>query len=164
MKRCCLPCLAGLTLSFTAPSEAQTIPPALQGYSIRAEYVELVESRRAGQVRQVWSDQVYISTKGRIFHRHDRRSTRPEGSRSFEAVGDEASGEGREARYRWVGNGLSREWTNRRGIRLQQWIRLMPASGGFTCRMGVDRYPSRGRVSVLSESCTVVPGNILAGR
>jgi hypothetical protein len=159
-----VPYLGGLVLALVlsdAPA-AQTIPSPLLGQSIQAEYVELFESRRAGQIRQAWSDQVYISTKGRIFHRHKRGSTEPEGSRSFEAVGDDdGGGDGRNVPYRWTGSGLSREWVNRRGVQVQQWIQVTPTPNGFACRTGVTRSPGRNRVTVLSESCRIVPGNIL---
>jgi hypothetical protein len=124
--------LGGLVLALVlgnAPA-AQTIPSPLLGQSIQAEYVKLFESRRAGQIRQAWSDQVYISTKGRIFHRHKRGSTQPEGSRSFEAVGDDdGGGDGRNVPYRWTGSGLSREWVNRRGVHSDLWHYTKRGSG-----------------------------------
>jgi hypothetical protein len=154
------------TLGHLQPAASQTLRFAdLEGYSIAADYQEMVTTRRSGSFQQTWSDRIYFSTKGRIFHRFSRQSTRPEYARSRESVSDEeGQGDGHGVSYHWTGSGIAREWTNRRGNRIRQSITITPTSNGYVCQISVERFAGRGTTISLGQTCQVIKGNILAAR
>ena len=137
---------------------------ALEGHSIVVNFQEQVTSRRGKSFQAVWRDRVYFSTKGRIFHRFDRQNQRPDRSRNYELVGDEAGqGDDRRAKFAWTGQGITRQWVNRRGVTLQQTIAITPTGSGYSCQMTVSRSGNRGTSTPLGQTCRVVSGNVLAG-
>lgn len=159
-------CAATLVASGAAWSQTSSFA-GLGGHSISAEYKEEVMTGRAGSFRLVWREQVYFSTKGRIFHRSDRRSSRPDFERQSENISDpDGQGDGREAKFRWVSDGIVREFTTPRGIHIRHSIAISRSGGGFTCRVTIERSASRFTPSAdeLGQSCRVVKGNIIAGR
>lgn len=135
-----------------------------EGYSVVAEYEEEVVTRRRGSFRATWRDRVYFSTKGRIFHRFQRQDSRPNRDRDVENVGDEDGlSEDKKSVFRWSGDGITREWTNNRGIRIRQSIAISRSGDGFACRVSIDRSSIRGSVVPIGRSCRVFKGNVLAG-
>ena len=162
-----LACLLAGLAAIVSPGIALAQSPgmkALEGHSISVDYQEQVTNRRGESWTDVWRDRIYISTKGRIFHRFDRQSPRSDRNRNFETVGDEAGrGDDRRAKFVWTGQGISRQWTNQRGVVLRQTITVMPTGSGHSCHMTVTRSGNRGTVTPLGQTCRVVSGNILAG-
>ena len=135
----------------------------LEGHSIIVDYREQIVTPR-GSFQVTWGDRIYISTKGRIFHRFNTQSTNPNFGGSFETVGDEAGrGDDRRAKFVWTGQGISRQWTNRRGVTLRQTISITPTGSGYSCHMTIDRFGARGMITPLGQTCRVVSGNVLAG-
>jgi hypothetical protein len=154
---------AALCISWDA--SAQVSMQSLYGHSIVAEYSEAVSSRRAGDFTVVWHDRIYISDKGRIFHKFQVNSSRAGRDRDLELVGNEAGiGEGTQAKYRWTGSGFSRSWTNGRGHLLSQTITVSGSPGALSCSMSVQRGGGRGSSFGRGQSCSIVAGNVLAGR
>lgn len=137
---------------------------ALEGHSIISDYHEISETRRFGPIQRQWRDRIYFSSRGRIFHKINvTNSLRPEDfSREF--VSSEAGeSEGRGAPFRWVGDGLTREWTNQRGVRLRQSVTINPAGSSYSCRMTIERSgASSGHTRVTQQSCRVIKGNALS--
>ena len=160
---CLLACLPAATIPSNVIAQSHGMK-ALEGHSIAVDYQEQVTTRRGQVTQETWRDRIYFSTKGRIFHRFDRQSPRPDRSRNFETVGDEAGrGDDRRAKFVWTGQGITRQWTNRRGVTLKQTITITPTSNGYSCHMSVSRSGNRGTITPLGQSCRVVSGNILAG-
>lgn len=135
---------------------------ALEGHSIISTYAEEISSRRMGTFEIVWHDTIYFSTKGRIFHRISQENSRKGDSRR-DIVGDEGGrNDGQGTAFRWVGNGVTREWINPRGVRIRQSIQISPAGGGYACRASIERRGRGGQARVVQESCRVLAGNALA--
>jgi hypothetical protein len=147
-------CLAGPTAGL-----AQDVTFAsLQGRSIVVEYREHIRNRRGEDMSAVWKDLVYFSGKGHIFHKMDMSG--PHGAKEKYGIGDESgAGEGGPA-FRWDGHGITRSWTNPRGIRLRQTIDIFRTASGFGCRMSIQRTNSRATVTVAGQTCRVVNGNV----
>lgn len=158
--------LTGLTLAFCAVGQAnsQTVQfSALEGHSIISDYEEKILSRRSGSFSNKWHDELYFSTKGRIFHRFSMDNGRRGDHRNRDSVSEEdGSNDGQGAAFRWIGNGVMREWTNRRGIRLRQTILVYPSANGYSCKASVERNGRAGNARVLRENCRVVSGNVLS--
>jgi hypothetical protein len=135
---------------------------ALEGHSVIVDLREEVATPR-GTFEFLWRDRVYISTKGRIFHRFDVRSTHPILHGQRELVSD--GGPGRGGKYIWTGNALTRQWVNKIGVLVRQTIAISRSQSGFTCHMTVER-PAGGRGQVIDrgQTCRVVRGNVLAGQ
>jgi hypothetical protein len=130
---------------------------ALEGKSISVDYREQITTPRGQVLRQTWRDRIYISTKGRIFHRFDLQSSMPGNTRTFETFGDESGrGAERRARYVWTGQGISRQRTNRRGVALRQTITIVPTGTGYSCQMTLERSSNATPVSPLGQSCRVL--------
>jgi hypothetical protein len=150
---------AGCALGQPALAQAVSLD-ALKGHSVLLSHHERVH-RRNGEVFEVsWNDRIYVSSEGRIFHRVDRRSTRPGRGAQREVVG-EAEGGGR--RFRWTGQGLVRAWTNREGRQIGQTVQFSSTGSGLGCAMSVSRQ-GRAYVQTISSSCRVVRGNVFAGQ
>jgi hypothetical protein len=157
--------------SHVAPSALPAAAPdalfnALEGHSIVADLHESLMTGRGETFENRWRDRVYISTKGRIFHRFDSKSTRPGVGGVREFVGEaDGSGEGRGAKYVWTSNGLSRQWVNRRGTTLRQSIFISRSGDGFSCSMRIERLAGgQPRTIDARQSCRVFRGNVLAGQ
>lgn len=135
----------------------------LEGHSIVSDYQEEVTSRK-GDVFQIdWKDTLYISTKGRIFHRFSQTNTKRGFDKNVDSVSDEGGrSEGKGASFRWTGNGLVRQWTNRTGVKIRQSIHISPAGDGFACKASIERAGGKGRIRVVRDDCRVVAGNSLA--
>ncbi len=78
---------------------------ALEGKSISVDYREQITTPRGQVLRQTWRDRIYISTKGRIFHRFDLQSSMPGNTRTFETFGDIRPGRGTSGEVRLDGPG-----------------------------------------------------------
>lgn len=162
-----LPVALAVLLAAGSPALAQSVSfPGLEGHSIVARYDEAITTRRGEVFRYQWNDRVYFSTKGRIFHRFSVDGDRPGRARTYEAVGDEQGvGDGRMAKYRWTGSGITRQWRNPRGVTLRQTIDISATAGGYACRMAVERISgSRGSATPVGQTCRVVRGNAVAGQ
>lgn len=148
------------TISFAPAAPAQTFE-ALEGKSIIAQYSEVISMNNERNFSQTWTDIVYVSSKGRIFHRHDRKSGSAANEGSHEAIGDrEGAGESRKAKFAWTGSVLSRQWKNSRGVHFRQIINV----NGSGCSVSLSRQNAGHFFSAreTSQSCRVVPGNALA--
>lgn len=155
--------LAASMLSTTSSAQGLRFSD-LEGHSVISEYTEEVMTRRYGAYRATWSDRICFSTKGRIFHRFNRQASIPEMDRDAENVSDgDRRVEGRGAAFRFAGDGIVREWTNRRGIQIRQSISISPTGGGFGCQVTIVRSHIRGSAYPIGQSCRVVKGNVLAG-
>jgi hypothetical protein len=146
------------------PSIAQSLMlDALKGHSIIVDYRELVESRRRGTFRWHWRDRIYVSDKGRIFHRFDAIGDRR--NSLYEMVGDETGGtEDNRTKFTWDGSSFVRQWTRRsNGLAIRQTIHVFRTGSGLGCQMNVQRLGGRGRVTIEGSSCNVVTGNVFAG-
>jgi len=156
-------------LLFAAPltgshSGAQALTMAdLEGHSVILDFEEIVTTGRGEPFQQRWQNRVYFSTKGRIFDQFNRSSPRSGQSRSWEAVGDEEGfGEGRAPKFVWNGQGVTRQWANRRGHTRRQTITITPSGNGYSCYMTLERSGGRGFSHVVDQSCRVVRGNAVA--
>lgn len=135
----------------------------LEGHSIISNYQEEITSRK-GDVFQIdWRDTLYISTKGRIFHRFSQTNTKRGFDKNLDNVSDEGGrSEGKGAGFRWAGDGLVRQWTNRTGVKIRQSIHILLVGDGFACKASIERNGGKGRVRVVRDDCRVVAGNSLA--
>ena len=146
-------------LALGSPSAlAQAVSPAeLQGHSVIVDYQEMLHGGQGARL-VAFNDRVYISTKGRIFHRLDRRGGL-DGGRSREAVSEGGSVRG--GRFQWDGQGrLVRAGRNLRGDPVPITITFERSGGGFTCAFHVDRSYIRASQQVVRNSCQVVAGNV----
>jgi len=142
-------------LSGPAPLAAE-----MNGYSIVARLSEVVHSRRQGTFDLDWTAKIYVSNKGRIFAQHDLKSSDSDRNNNH-MMAPEDQGQRSSTSFRWSGANLTRSWTGRNGNHVTQTILITPSANGYSCRMLIER--SRGRASVVSQSCQVTKGNVLAG-
>lgn len=158
--------LLGLSLAICVVGQTNAQTPgfsALEGRSIVSDYEEEILSKRSGSFNNKWHDELYFSTKGRIFHRLSMDNGRRGDHRNRDSVSEEdGSNDGQGAAFRWIGNGVMREWTNRRGIRLRQSILVYPSADGYSCKASVERNGRSGNARVIRENCRVVLGNVLS--
>jgi hypothetical protein len=157
--RITLPGFVVMSCVLGGPSEAQEGPADLRGKSVLAEFSERVSSKHYGIFENTYSERFYISERGRIFHRTVKSSSAARGNSVQELV----SGDGNGVAPQWNSTGeIVRRWIGRNGRPLTQRI-IFSRDGGLTCRMSVERNMMRGSSAVLSHSCRVVNGNVLAG-
>lgn len=156
--KCMLAVSALIASGSVLSASAQTFE-ALEGKSIVAQYSEVILLGNGRNFSQTWTEIVYVSSKGRIFHRHDLKSGSVGNQGSHEAIGDrEGAGESRQAKFAWTGSALSRQWTNRRGVHFRQIINV----SGSGCSMSLLRENIRNFTArETAQSCKVVSGNAL---
>jgi hypothetical protein len=153
---------ASVVLASSPPARAETFEQ-LQGKSIVYSYVEELTVDNGNNKRlNSWSGKVYISGNGQIFLRQTFSSSfgnnaSEHSTDSFDTVGDRNGvGQSKRTNYRWDGGGLSRTWRSG-GIEATQTLTI---SGG-RCSFAMERRGLNGAVSVRSQTCRIIQGNVL---
>jgi len=146
-----------LAMPFTASCQ-NDLQTQLKGRSIVLKYTEVVHGRRrTGKI--VWNQEIYISSRGRLFVRVDtegqRRTTRHEITPGSENSGGATP-------FRWTQKGLTREWRDRRGRMMRQTIEISRSGKDLTCRATITRTSVASRAD--RQICTVAVGNPLGGK
>jgi len=127
----------------------------LYGKSIETRIVEPM-SRRRGPGQQYWHDRIYVSDRGRIFHKFEFSASDSDRDRIHEIGPDGATG----STLRWSSGALTRTWKNGRGRTLMQSIVFYGTPGNLSCQAMLARIGRSSRTT--SSTCTIRDGNILA--
>jgi hypothetical protein len=123
------------------------------------QYTEVVPGRKH-DVKLVWTQAIYVSTKGRLFVSAKREGNSRRANRHAD-ITPGSNGFGGSTPFDWTQSGLAREWIDHTGDTLRQTIEIAQSHGRFTCRMALTRGGFASRAH--HEICTVVVGNPLGG-
>ncbi len=149
--------LVALAMPATAAGQSD-LQAQLKGHSIVMRYTEVVQGRRrTGKI--VWNQEIYISSRGRLFVRVNAEGKRRTARHEI-APGSENSGGA--TPFRWTENGLARGWRDRRGRMVRQTIEISRSGTGFTCRATITRSAFASGAD--HHICEVVVGNPLGGK
>ncbi len=149
--------LFALAMPVTAVGQ-NDLQAQLKGHSIVMRYTEVVQGRRR-TARIVWNQEIYISSRGRLFVRVNAEG-KGRTARHEIAPGSENSGGA--TPFRWTENGLARGWRDRRGRMVRQTIEISRSGMGFTCRATITRSAFASGSD--HQICRVVVGNPLGGK
>ncbi|MGN6096016.1 MAG: hypothetical protein ACTHP8_07230 [Bosea sp. (in: a-proteobacteria)] len=134
----------------------------LSGHSISIDYVEGLSNNGGPFVSYFWSDRIYVSTKGRLFHSTKQKSALRNSGYSHEAVSELVGPDpSQSGKLLWSEQGLVREWIRGRA-RIRYAILLSRTKSGFACRAVIERFSAGVESRTVRESCRVTRGNILS--
>jgi hypothetical protein len=149
--------LVTLAMPYMAVGQSD-LQAQLKGHSIVMQYTEMVQGRRrTGKV--VWNQDIYISSRGRLFVRVDAEG---KGRTARHEITPGSENSGGATPFRWTQNGLAREWRDRRGRMVRQTIAISRSGTGFTCRATITRSGFASGAD--HQICKVVVGNPLAAK
>lgn len=129
----------------------------MRGRSIVVQYTEVVSGRRHSKTF-VWTQVIYVSSRGRLFASVNMKGDSRRGAFHSDIMPD-SNNSGGGTPFKWTESGLTRAWLDRRGNTLRQTIEIMRSNGGLTCAMSVTRFGVASRAS--HQVCKVVMGNSL---
>lgn len=153
--------IASALLALTMPVKAagqSDLQSQLKGHSIVLQYTEVVHGRRrTGRI--VWKQEIYISSRGRLFVRVNAEG---KGRTARHEITPGSDNSGGATPFRWTQNGLARGWRDRRGRMVRQTIEVSRSGTSFTCRATITRSAFASGAD--HHICTVSVGNPLGGK
>lgn len=153
--------IASALLVLTMPVKAggqSDLQAQLKGHSIVLQYTEVVHGRRrTGKI--VWKQEIYISSRGRLFVRVNAAG---KGRTARHEITPGSDNSGGATPFRWTQNGLARGWRDRRGRMVRQTIEVSRSGTSFTCRATITRSAFASGAD--RHICTVSVGNPLGGK